>query len=162
VDVRFGNVMDMEALKSTAFKDKVDVVVSCLASRTGVCVCVLCSCVHTCISHTCVEPIPWVGLAPNPGYTQAQILTHLSSTHTHTYTHTRTHTHTHTHIHTHTRAHTHTHTHTHRWQEGQPDDRLPSHQELLRRGTRERHLPLCPAECHLCAKARAGVPACQA
>jgi hypothetical protein len=27
--------MDVESLKSVAFKDKVDVVVSCLASRTG-------------------------------------------------------------------------------------------------------------------------------
>jgi len=35
VDVRFGSVLDMESLKSVAFKDKVDVVVSCLASRTG-------------------------------------------------------------------------------------------------------------------------------
>jgi divinyl chlorophyllide a 8-vinyl-reductase len=34
-DVRFGDVMSMESLRSVAFKDKVDVVVSCLASRTG-------------------------------------------------------------------------------------------------------------------------------
>lgn len=34
-DVRFGNVLDVESLKSVAFKEKVDVVVSCLASRTG-------------------------------------------------------------------------------------------------------------------------------
>lgn len=34
-DVRFGDVMSMESLSSVAFKDPVDVVVSCLASRTG-------------------------------------------------------------------------------------------------------------------------------
>ncbi|EKX36860.1 8-vinyl reductase [Guillardia theta CCMP2712] len=34
-DVRFGDVTDLESLRSVAFKDKVDVVVSCLASRTG-------------------------------------------------------------------------------------------------------------------------------
>ncbi|KAI3428321.1 hypothetical protein D9Q98_006701 [Chlorella vulgaris] len=34
-DVRFGDVSDMSSLRGTAFKDKVDVVVSCLASRTG-------------------------------------------------------------------------------------------------------------------------------
>jgi len=34
-DVRFGDVADIESVRSVAFKDKVDVVVSCLASRTG-------------------------------------------------------------------------------------------------------------------------------
>lgn len=34
-DVRFGDVMSMDSLSSVACKDKVDVVVSCLASRTG-------------------------------------------------------------------------------------------------------------------------------
>lgn len=34
-DVRFGDVGDMKSLASVAFKDPVDVVVSCLASRTG-------------------------------------------------------------------------------------------------------------------------------
>jgi len=34
-DVRFGEVTDMDSLRSVGFKDKVDVVVSCLASRTG-------------------------------------------------------------------------------------------------------------------------------
>eukprot|EP00281_Chroomonas_sp_CCMP1168_P035371 CAMPEP_0206243796 /NCGR_PEP_ID=MMETSP0047_2-20121206/17800_1 /ASSEMBLY_ACC=CAM_ASM_000192 /TAXON_ID=195065 /ORGANISM="Chroomonas mesostigmatica_cf, Strain CCMP1168" /LENGTH=397 /DNA_ID=CAMNT_0053668943 /DNA_START=1 /DNA_END=1194 /DNA_ORIENTATION=- len=34
-DVRFGDVTDPEQLKAVAFKDKVDVVISCLASRTG-------------------------------------------------------------------------------------------------------------------------------
>ncbi|KAJ1479072.1 hypothetical protein T484DRAFT_1815650 [Baffinella frigidus] len=34
-DCRFGDVTDMESLRSVGFKDKVDVVVSCLASRTG-------------------------------------------------------------------------------------------------------------------------------
>jgi len=34
-DVRFGSVSDMESLTSTAFSSPVDVVVSCLASRTG-------------------------------------------------------------------------------------------------------------------------------
>lgn len=34
-DVRFGEVTDMESLRTVGFKDKVDVVVSCLASRTG-------------------------------------------------------------------------------------------------------------------------------
>eukprot|EP00284_Hemiselmis_tepida_P017697 CAMPEP_0174927636 /NCGR_PEP_ID=MMETSP1355-20121228/19453_1 /TAXON_ID=464990 /ORGANISM="Hemiselmis tepida, Strain CCMP443" /LENGTH=405 /DNA_ID=CAMNT_0016173753 /DNA_START=21 /DNA_END=1238 /DNA_ORIENTATION=+ len=34
-DVRFGDVTDMQSLTDVGFKDKVDVVVSCLASRTG-------------------------------------------------------------------------------------------------------------------------------
>ena len=34
-DVRFGDVTDMESLRRVAFADPVDVVVSCLASRTG-------------------------------------------------------------------------------------------------------------------------------
>jgi hypothetical protein len=34
-DVRFGDVGSMDSLSAVAFKDKVDVVVSCLASRTG-------------------------------------------------------------------------------------------------------------------------------
>lgn len=34
-DCRFGDVTNIESLRSVAFKDKVDVVVSCLASRTG-------------------------------------------------------------------------------------------------------------------------------
>ncbi|KAK9810476.1 hypothetical protein WJX72_011318 [[Myrmecia] bisecta] len=34
-DVRFGDVNDVESLRSVAFADPVDVVVSCLASRTG-------------------------------------------------------------------------------------------------------------------------------
>lgn len=34
-DVRFGDVTNLESVKAVAFKDKVDVVVSCLASRTG-------------------------------------------------------------------------------------------------------------------------------
>lgn len=34
-EVRFGSVLDTQSLKDVAFKDKVDVVVSCLASRTG-------------------------------------------------------------------------------------------------------------------------------
>lgn len=34
-DVRFGDVSNMQSLESVAFKDHVDVVVSCLASRTG-------------------------------------------------------------------------------------------------------------------------------
>lgn len=34
-DVRFGDVTDLDSLRSVAFKDSVDVVVSCLASRTG-------------------------------------------------------------------------------------------------------------------------------
>ncbi|KAL4427872.1 hypothetical protein ABPG75_001961 [Micractinium tetrahymenae] len=34
-DVRFGDVMSLDSLSSVAFKDHVDVVVSCLASRTG-------------------------------------------------------------------------------------------------------------------------------
>ncbi|GAB4824216.1 hypothetical protein N2152v2_011262 [Parachlorella kessleri] len=34
-DVRFGDVTDVESLRSVAFSDPVDVVVSCLASRTG-------------------------------------------------------------------------------------------------------------------------------
>lgn len=34
-DVRFGDVSDMKSLEAVAFKDPVDVVVSCLASRTG-------------------------------------------------------------------------------------------------------------------------------
>lgn len=33
--MRFGNVMDLESIRTAAFQDKVDVVVSCLASRTG-------------------------------------------------------------------------------------------------------------------------------
>lgn len=36
-DVRFGDVMSLDSLKAVAFKDPVDVVVSCLASRTGDC-----------------------------------------------------------------------------------------------------------------------------
>lgn len=48
-----------------------------------------------------------------------------------------------------------------RWQKGQPDDRLPSHQELLRRGQGHRLIPLCVAQRDLCAEATAGVPACQ-
>ena len=34
-DVRFGDVIDLESLKSSAFKDPVDVAVSCMASRSG-------------------------------------------------------------------------------------------------------------------------------
>ena len=34
-EVRFGDVMSLDSLSSVAFKDTVDVVVSCLASRTG-------------------------------------------------------------------------------------------------------------------------------
>ncbi|KAG2482553.1 hypothetical protein HYH03_018512 [Edaphochlamys debaryana] len=34
-DVRFGNVLDLDSLRAEAFKEPVDVVVSCLASRTG-------------------------------------------------------------------------------------------------------------------------------
>lgn len=34
-EVRFGDVSDPESLRTVAFKDKVDAVVSCLASRTG-------------------------------------------------------------------------------------------------------------------------------
>jgi hypothetical protein len=34
-EIRFGDVQSLESLRSVAFKDKVDVVVSCLASRTG-------------------------------------------------------------------------------------------------------------------------------
>ncbi|GFH17043.1 NAD(P)-bd_dom domain-containing protein, partial [Haematococcus lacustris] len=34
-DVRFGDVQSLDSIRTTAFKDKVDVVVSCLASRTG-------------------------------------------------------------------------------------------------------------------------------
>lgn len=34
-DCRFGDVTDMDSLRAVGFKDKVDVVVSCLASRTG-------------------------------------------------------------------------------------------------------------------------------
>ena len=34
-DVRFGSVSDLEAIKNVAFADQIDVVVSCLASRTG-------------------------------------------------------------------------------------------------------------------------------
>jgi divinyl chlorophyllide a 8-vinyl-reductase len=34
-DCRFGDVTNIENLRGVAFKDKVDVVVSCLASRTG-------------------------------------------------------------------------------------------------------------------------------
>lgn len=37
IDVRFGDVLDVASLKAVAFKDPVDVVVSCLASRTGAC-----------------------------------------------------------------------------------------------------------------------------
>lgn len=33
--VRFGDVLDLESIRRAAFQDKVDVVVSCLASRTG-------------------------------------------------------------------------------------------------------------------------------
>ena len=33
--VRFGDVLDLESIRKAAFQDKVDVVVSCLASRTG-------------------------------------------------------------------------------------------------------------------------------
>ncbi len=33
--MRFGSVLDKDSLRKVAFKDKVDVVVSCLASRTG-------------------------------------------------------------------------------------------------------------------------------
>lgn len=33
--MRFGSVLDKDSLRSIAFKEKVDVVVSCLASRTG-------------------------------------------------------------------------------------------------------------------------------
>ncbi|GLC72861.1 hypothetical protein PLESTF_001301100 [Pleodorina starrii] len=34
-DVRFGSVLDLDSLRQVAFKEPVDVVVSCLASRTG-------------------------------------------------------------------------------------------------------------------------------
>lgn len=34
-DVRFGDVSSKDSLRSIAFKEPVDVVVSCLASRTG-------------------------------------------------------------------------------------------------------------------------------
>ena len=34
-DVRFGDVSSKESLRETAFRDPADVVVSCLASRTG-------------------------------------------------------------------------------------------------------------------------------
>lgn len=34
-DVRFGDVSDVDSLATTAFAEPVDVVVSCLASRTG-------------------------------------------------------------------------------------------------------------------------------
>lgn len=34
-DVRFGDVQDMESLRTVGFSEPVDVVVSCLASRTG-------------------------------------------------------------------------------------------------------------------------------
>eukprot|EP00210_Caulerpa_lentillifera_P007767 g7412.t1 len=34
-DVRFGDVTDLDSLRQVAFKDSVDVVISCLASRTG-------------------------------------------------------------------------------------------------------------------------------
>ena len=34
-DCRFGDVTNLESLRTVGFKDKVDVVVSCLASRTG-------------------------------------------------------------------------------------------------------------------------------
>lgn len=34
-EVRFGSVLDKDSLRQVAFKDPVDVVVSCLASRTG-------------------------------------------------------------------------------------------------------------------------------
>ena len=34
-EVRFGDVQDLESLRSVAFAEPVDVVVSCLASRTG-------------------------------------------------------------------------------------------------------------------------------
>lgn len=33
--MRFGDVKDMDSLRSVAFQEPVDVVVSCLASRTG-------------------------------------------------------------------------------------------------------------------------------
>lgn len=38
-DVRFGDVSNKDSLRSVAFRDPVDVVVSCLASRTGGKVC---------------------------------------------------------------------------------------------------------------------------
>ena len=38
-DVRFGDVTDVESLRSVAFESQVDVVISCLASRTGGKVC---------------------------------------------------------------------------------------------------------------------------
>lgn len=34
-NVRFGDVSNKDSLRSTAFRDPIDVVVSCLASRTG-------------------------------------------------------------------------------------------------------------------------------
>jgi divinyl chlorophyllide a 8-vinyl-reductase len=34
-DVRFGDVQDMESLRAVGFAQPVDVIVSCLASRTG-------------------------------------------------------------------------------------------------------------------------------
>ena len=34
-DCRFGDVTNVDSLRAVGFKDKVDVVVSCLASRTG-------------------------------------------------------------------------------------------------------------------------------
>ena len=34
-DTRFGDVNDVDSIRSVAFSDRVDVVVSCLASRTG-------------------------------------------------------------------------------------------------------------------------------
>jgi divinyl chlorophyllide a 8-vinyl-reductase len=34
-DVRFGDVTDPESIRKVAFDSKVDVVISCLASRTG-------------------------------------------------------------------------------------------------------------------------------
>ena len=33
--MRFGDVSDLEAIQNVAFADDIDVVVSCLASRTG-------------------------------------------------------------------------------------------------------------------------------
>lgn len=33
--MRFGDVTDRESLKQVAFKNPIDVVISCLASRTG-------------------------------------------------------------------------------------------------------------------------------
>lgn len=41
-EVRFGDVSDAKSLADTAFSESVDVVVSCLASRTGGKVCTVC------------------------------------------------------------------------------------------------------------------------